>query len=339
MYQIREANQMVEEFMLAANVSVAQQILKSFPLCSLLRRHPTPTREMLEPLLQTAAAVGLHLNVSSSKALADSLDHAVGDDPYFNKLIRILATRCMSQAVYFCSGDLNPPEYHHYGLAAPLYTHFTSPIRRYADVIVHRLLAASLGISKLPSVFQDRLQLTSIADNLNYRHKNAQYAGRASVELHTLIYFRKRPTDTEARIVKIRSNGFFVFVPKYGIEGPVYLTKAEKGSGEWYVDEQQQKIKKMNGSLSYSILQTVQIHMEVVEPQPNRPKLQLTLHFSRKVSGIGIDPYEKVVEGTEHRWSTRFMVGENYYIKKYGIIQETPLLRIAQLAFYIIINN
>ncbi|XP_014501297.1 exosome complex exonuclease RRP44 homolog A isoform X3 [Vigna radiata var. radiata] len=277
MYQIREANQMVEEFMLAANVSVAQQILKSFSLCSLLRRHPTPTREMLEPLLQTAAAVGLHLDVSSSKALADSLDHAVGDDPYFNKLIRILATRCMSQAVYFCSGDLSPPEYHHYGLAAPLYTHFTSPIRRYADVIVHRLLAASLGISKLPSVFQDRLQLSSIADNLNYRHRNAQHAGRASVELHTLIYFRNRPTDTEARIVKIRSNGFFVFVPKYGIEGPIYLTKAGKGNGEWYVDEQQQKIKRMDGSLSYSVLQTVQIHMEVVEPQPNRPKLQLTL--------------------------------------------------------------
>lgn len=278
MYQIREANQMVEEFMLAANVSVAEKILKHFPLCSLLRRHPSPTREMLEPLLRTAAAVGLNLDVSSSKALADSLDHAVGDDPYFNKLIRILATRCMTQAVYFCSGDLSPPEFHHYGLAAPLYTHFTSPIRRYADVIVHRLLAASLGLYKLPTIFQDNAQLTSTADNLNYRHRNAQMAGRASVELHTLIYFRKRPTDTEARIVKIRSNGFIVFVPKYGIEGPVYLTpRGEKGGGEWVVDEQQQKVKKMDGSISYSVLQTVMIHMEVVEPQPNRPKLELAL--------------------------------------------------------------
>ncbi|KAG7968820.1 hypothetical protein I3843_07G001100 [Carya illinoinensis] len=278
MYQIREANQMVEEFMLAANVSVAEKILKHFPVFSLLRRHPSPTREMLEPLLRTAAAVGLNLDVSSSKALADSLDHAVGDDPYFNKLIRILATRCMTQAVYFCSGDLSPQEYHHYGLAAPLYTHFTSPIRRYADVIVHRLLAASLEIYKLPSIFQDRPQLTSIADNLNYRHRNAQMAGRASVELHTLIYFRKRPTDTEARIVKIRANGFIVFVPKYGIEGPVYLApRSEKGGGEWFVDEQQQKIKKMDGSLSFNVLQTIRIHMEVVEPQPNRPKLQLTL--------------------------------------------------------------
>ncbi|RXH74893.1 hypothetical protein DVH24_029614 [Malus domestica] len=256
MYQIREANQMVEEFMLAANVSVAEKILKHFPLCSLLRRHPSPTREMLEPLLRTAAAIGLNLDVSSSKALADSLDSAVGDDPYFNKLIRILATRCMTQAVYFCSGDLSPPEYLHYGLAASLYTHFTSPIRRYADVITHRLLAASLGIYKLPTIFQDGPRLTSIADNLNYRHRNAQMASRASVELHTVIFFKKR----------------------YGIEGPVYLTpRGEKGGGEWYVDEQQQKIRKMDGSISYSVLQTVFIHMEIVEPQPNRPKLQLSL--------------------------------------------------------------
>ena len=60
-----------------------------------------------------------------------SLDGAVrSEDGYFNKLVRIMATRCMTQAVYFGSGDLAPPEYCHYGLAAPLYTHFTSPIRR-----------------------------------------------------------------------------------------------------------------------------------------------------------------------------------------------------------------
>ncbi|XP_031495106.1 exosome complex exonuclease RRP44 homolog A [Nymphaea colorata] len=285
MYQIREANQMIEEFMLAANVSVAEKILKHFPLCSLLRRHPTPTPEMLEPLLRTTTSIGLNIDVSSSKAFADSLDHAVGEDPYFNKLIRILATRCMTQAVYFCSGDLNPSEFHHYGLAAPLYTHFTSPIRRYADVIVHRLLAAALGIAKLPPVFQDKLQLTSIADNLNYRHRNAQMAGRASVELHTLIYFRKRPADTEARVIKIRANGFIVFVPKYGIEGPVYLThngqsgdgKRRTGGEGWVVDENHQQVKNINSGKSYRVLQKVDIHIEVVEPQPNRPKLELTL--------------------------------------------------------------
>ncbi|GAV89794.1 RNB domain-containing protein, partial [Cephalotus follicularis] len=97
MYQIREANQMIEEFMLVANVSVAEQILKHFPPCSLLRHHPTLTREMVEPLLRTGTTVGLNLDVSSSKALANSLDQAVGDDPYFNKQIRIMATRCMTR--------------------------------------------------------------------------------------------------------------------------------------------------------------------------------------------------------------------------------------------------
>lgn len=287
-YQIREANQMVEEFMLAANVSVAEKILKHFPLCSLLRRHPSPTPEMLEPLLCITASVGVELDISSSKALADSLDCAVDDDPYFNKLVRILTTRCMTQAVYFCSGDLTPPEFHHYGLASPLYTHFTSPIRRYADVIVHRLLAASLDLYRLPAVFQDRARLTSIADNLNYRHRNAQMAGRASVELHTLIYFRKRPTDAEARIVKIRANGLIVFVPKYGIEGPVYLTPKEKakdsqsgkgsdGQIEWIVDQEHQTVTKADKSVTYKVLKAVKVHIEVVEPQPNRPKLQLTI--------------------------------------------------------------
>ncbi|VAI24595.1 unnamed protein product [Triticum turgidum subsp. durum] len=241
-YQIREANQMIEEFMLAANVSVAEKILQHYPLCSLLRRHPSPTKEMLEPLLRTASSVGLSLDVSSSKALAESLDNAKRDDPYFNKLIRILATRCMT-----------------------------------ADVVVHRLLAAALDIAKLPPVFQDGPQLTGIADNLNYRHRNAQMASRASVELHTLIYFRTRPVDTEARIVKIKANGFIVFVPKFGIEGPIYLTaKGDKGA-DWVVDEVHQKVTKPGTNISYAVLQSVMIHMEVVEPQPHRPKLQLTL--------------------------------------------------------------
>ena len=78
------------------------------------------------------------------QTLSDSLDNAVRmGDTYFNTLIRILATRCMTQAVYFSSGQHAESEYLHYGLAAPLYTHFTSPIRRCAHGLTKGLAASS----------------------------------------------------------------------------------------------------------------------------------------------------------------------------------------------------
>lgn len=69
--------------------------------------------------------------MESGKQLAESLDLALKpENPYFNTMLRIMATRCMMQAVYFASGMLQKEEYFHYGLACPIYTHFTSPIRR-----------------------------------------------------------------------------------------------------------------------------------------------------------------------------------------------------------------
>jgi len=73
----------------------------------------------------------VELNVDTSRDLANSLDKAVKlDNPFFNTMLRILATRCMLQAIYFASGTKTYDEFLHYGLAAPIYTHFTSPIRR-----------------------------------------------------------------------------------------------------------------------------------------------------------------------------------------------------------------
>lgn len=71
------------------------------------------------------------MDTSSNRQLALSLDKAVKpDNPYFNTMLRILATRCMLQAVYFSSGMETKENFYHYGLASPIYTHFTSPIRR-----------------------------------------------------------------------------------------------------------------------------------------------------------------------------------------------------------------
>ena len=78
---------------------------------------------------------------------------------------------------------------------------------RYADVLVHRLLAASLGLAPLPESARDQAGVRALTDNLNTRHRNAQMAGRASVELHTLIFFKNRTIIADARITRVRKRG------------------------------------------------------------------------------------------------------------------------------------
>ena len=103
--------------------------------------------------------------MDSNKELADSLDKAVlPDHPYFNRLLRILTTRCMTQAVYFPAGEVPPELFYHSRLAAPIYTHFTSPIRRYADDMVHRLLAAAEGYAPLPEEYRQKDFMTSATE-------------------------------------------------------------------------------------------------------------------------------------------------------------------------------
>ena len=221
MYNLKESNALVEEWMLLANITVSKQILKFYPTLGILRRHQPPSREQFAPLVSSALAVGVDLDISSSKTLADSLDRAVRkDDPYFNKLLRILSTRCMMPAQYFCSGEIPKDQWHHYGLAAPVYTHFTSPIRRYADVLVHRLLAATIGVIALPAGNADRSKQQELCTHMNRRHRAAQYAQRASVNINTISYFRQRPAQQEAAyVLAVKEDSFTVLVPRFGIEG------------------------------------------------------------------------------------------------------------------------
>ncbi len=215
--------------MLLANIYVGKRILEYFPGFAMLRRHPTPTPEMLDPLVRAAKLAGFEVDTSSSKKLAESLDACdTKQSPYFNKMIRIIATRCMSQAVYFSSGDVDSKDFTHYGLACPVYTHFTSPIRRYADIVVHRQLATSLGLAPLPAAVKDRPRMRDTCENINHRHRMAQMCGRASASLFTLLFFRGKFVEADALVISVRSNGIKVLVPRYGIEGAIRLVSKEE---------------------------------------------------------------------------------------------------------------
>lgn len=226
-YQLKDANSLVEEFMLLANVSVAEHILRYFPLSALLRGHPCPPEEMLQPLVKAAKSWGYDVDITSGKALSDSLDLIVdANNPMFNKVMRMLTTRCMTQAKYVSSGEINSlKQLHHFGLAMNTYTHFTSPIRRYADVLVHRLLATSLGLCPLPEQIKDRAHMRDVVENLNFRHKQAQLASRASTDVWILKYFSQKQEEVvaDALVLAVRSTGVRCVVQQFGIEIAIKL--------------------------------------------------------------------------------------------------------------------
>lgn len=236
--ELMETNSMVEEFMLLANISVAQKIYDEFSECALLRKHPAPPPSNYDILLKAAKSKNVEIHTDSAKSLADSLDVAqVANFPYFNTLLRILATRCMMQAVYFCSGM--DSDFHHYGLASPIYTHFTSPIRRYADIIVHRLLAVAIGADSTYPDLMDKHKQSALCNNLNYRHKMAQYAQRSSVAFHTQLFFKSRGVmNEEGFVLFVRKNAIIVLIPKFGLEGTVFFDTKDKVSPSIVFDEE-----------------------------------------------------------------------------------------------------
>jgi len=241
----RETNSLVEEFMLLANISVAKKIQETFPQSAVLRRHLPPPKTNFEKLQDILLKrKGMKLDVTSSGALAASLDKCIDPAfPAFNTLVRIMATRCMLSAEYFCSGSVGRDTFGHYGLASPIYTHFTSPIRRYADVLAHRQLAAAINYAPLHATLHSKGHVEQVLSVVNRRHRMAQMASRASVEFYVGLALKSRGADKdgkpkevqeEAFVIRTFRNGLGVFVSKLGLEGLVLFKREIKFDAENY---------------------------------------------------------------------------------------------------------
>ncbi|XP_032720536.1 DIS3-like exonuclease 1 isoform X2 [Lontra canadensis] len=228
-----EVHETVAECMILANHWVAKKIWESFPHQALLRQHPPPQQEFFSELRECAKAKGFFIDTRSNKTLADSLDNANDpNDPIVNRLLRSMATQAMSNALYFSTGSCAEEEFHHYGLALDKYTHFTSPIRRYSDIVVHRLLMAAISKDKKMEIKDNLLSnkdLEELCRHINNRNRAAQHSQKQSTELFQCMYFKDKDPENEARcisdgvIYSIRTNGVLVFIPRFGIKGAAYL--------------------------------------------------------------------------------------------------------------------
>ena len=277
--ELRETNSLVEEFMLLANISVAGRIYEDFPHCALLRRHPSPPLSNYDILVKAGACKGIEIAIDSAKDLAESLDKAVLEgEPYFNTMLRIMATRCMMQAVYFCSGTLPYDQFHHYGLAMPIYTHFTSPIRRYSDIIVHRLLAVAIQKDSTYQELLEKEKTQKLCNHLNHRHKNAQYAARASVNLHTHLFFKSKALVEEAFVLFVRKNALQVLVPKFGLESTMFfdLDQGDEDSQINIVADSEEPSLTVEG-IKFNLFDKLKVAMYVEKSNIQQFRLQLCL--------------------------------------------------------------
>lgn len=277
-------NSLVEEFMLLANISVARKIHDAFPQTAMLRRHAAPPStnfEVLNEMLQTRK--GLTVSLESSKALADSLDRCVDkEDPYFNTLVRIMSTRCMMAAQYFYSGAYSYSDFKHYGLAVDIYTHFTSPIRRYCDVVAHRQLAGAIGYEALSLTHRDKTKMDMICRNINRKHRNAQFAGRASIEYYVGQVMRNNESTETGYVIKVFNNGIVVLVPKFGVEGLIRLENLTDDSESANYDEVEFKLsfthKTSKAKREIYVFDKVEVQVKsVLDPVTSKRKAELLL--------------------------------------------------------------
>ncbi|ESO87500.1 hypothetical protein LOTGIDRAFT_127673 [Lottia gigantea] len=290
-----EVHETIAECMIFANHWVAKKIVEHYPNQSLLRHHPLPRQDQFEILVKCAASKGFVIDTTSNKTLADSLNRCIdGDDPVVNKLLRQLAVYAMSTAQYFSTGSLPHDQFFHYGLALDLYTHFTSPIRRYADIVVHRLLLSAIENINCDHLDSNKV-LDELADHINIKHKAAQNAQRDSQELFQSLYFKdKKPSDEQcivnAVIFQLRINGFLVYIPRYGIKGPVYLRNKEgqvvyinkQGDSEWLSgsinkDDQSISVQTIHGSQTYKLFNHIIVQLNLQASRAHSASLRYDL--------------------------------------------------------------
>lgn len=211
-----DAHKLIEEFMVLANVCAAETLdAKRRPL--LYRVHEEPSPEKLEALRETAGAAGLVLakgQVLQTRHLNRLLEAAAGTDEA--ELINISTLRSMTQAYY---GVQN---FGHFGLALRQYAHFTSPIRRYADLVVHRALITAHGWGKDGITPEDEALLEETGKHISDTERRSMLAERDTTDRYLAAYLSEWVgNEIDGRISGVTRFGLFVKLDGTGADGLV----------------------------------------------------------------------------------------------------------------------
>ena len=289
-----DAHRLIEEFMVLANVAAAETLIaKRSPL--LFRVHEEPSPEKLDSLRETAKAAGLVLakgQVLQTRHLNALLNAAAGTDDA--ELINMSTLRSMTQAYY------SPDNFGHFGLALGQYAHFTSPIRRYSDLIVHRALISAHGWGKDGLSPEEMERLEDTATHISETERRSMMAERDTTDRYLAAYLSERVgNEFTGRIAGIARFGVFVKMDETGADGLVPIRSL--GREYFHFDSDAGTLMGADTGLIIRIGQRVTVRLARATPVTGGLELELlTLEdkaLPRGVSPAGRSPRRKPARG------------------------------------------
>jgi len=256
----KDAHKLIEDYMLLANRKVAEFVAKKQKgekkLTFVYRVHDSPNMETLNTFATFASRFGYKINTKSDKEIAKSLNHLMADveGKKEQNILTSLAIRSMAKAIY------STKKTSHYGLAFEYYTHFTSPIRRYPDVMAHRLLQTYLdGGKSADAEFYEVACAHSSA-----MEKRAADAERASIKYKQAEYLEENiGTEYKGIISGVTEWGMYVEIEENKCEGMIRLRDI---SDDFYVlDEKNYCIVGQRKKKKYQLGDEVMIRVKKVD--------------------------------------------------------------------------
>ncbi len=264
----KDAHMLVEDFMLLANKHVAQYIGQEMNASGktpfVYRIHDAPDEDKLKDFALFAARFGYRMNFDNPKKVAKELNRLMLEIEGHPEqtLLQQLAIRCMAKAVY------TTDNIGHYGLGFEYYTHFTSPIRRYPDVMVHRLLQLVLDGQPLPKA----ADLEAKSKHCSERERAAMEAERDSVKYKMIEFMEDRIGEVFRGVVSgVKTWGVYVELPGWNTEGMIRL---ENFSDDKYVvDEKNMMIRGIFSDKKYYLGDEIYVKLLFVD------KVKKTIDF------------------------------------------------------------